>query len=83
MKIVSEPGPKNIHVHAMKDGQIAVIVDWSCAGNVGKFVQRYGDALVSLGEHDGASWPNLFSNGVTLMDSCQVRILKPGTVIEI
>lgn len=83
MKIFSQ----NIHVSDMKDGAIAEITSWSSGQGryLGIVVQRWGDDLIELGAPRRSGWPNLFKGNINKKDypECQVRILPPGTTLEI
>lgn len=68
----------SIPVKQMADGQIGVIV--SCPHNeyLGRVVQRYSGSLVCIGRECGHSWSSVSGN-----DDFRVRILPPGTLLEI
>lgn len=81
MKIVSQ---KDLDIPAddMKDGQIAVITEWKCSPEyIGRIVQRYGFILITLGKDAGQAFPSFFKD--CRDEAYRVRILGPGTVIEI
>lgn len=82
MRIVS-PISSGIRVYEMNDGDIAEIISWPSGleKHVGNIVQRSGNDLVRLGETKANSWLNFFANEDYSV--CQVRILPPGTRIEI
>lgn len=90
MKIVSHILPDK-HVSEMKDGEIAEITSWTALPDsvVGAIVQRYTDKLVRLGCSGDKSWPSAFSDGGyggisrDRCPECRVRILTPGTIIEV
>lgn len=79
MKIIEEP-KNDISIREMVDGQIGIITEFP--GNpkhVNEIVQRYGVALIVLGQNLGNSWPTAFVS----LPEARVRILPPGTKIEI
>lgn len=78
MKILNR---KNVSIHPseMKDGDIAVILQWGGFNYCGRIVQRYGDNLVALGLPKGQGWTNVN----TLTKDCQVSILEPGSQLEV
>jgi hypothetical protein len=84
MRILNET-TQEISVKDLKDGEIAIITEWSASGYVGQIVQRYGDHLVALGSSHGSSWSEFFNRDFSTrpLDSCKVRVLPKGTQIEI
>lgn len=82
VKIAQEPKDNTISVLDMKDGDIAIIVDWSSRDHLGKIVQRYKDNLITVGKHSGEGWSSFF---LTTDESPKrrVRILPKGTLLEI
>jgi hypothetical protein len=64
----------------MKDGQIGVISRWSTGDYIGVVVQRYGKHLVALNKPYKSGWQNLWPDQI---DGCMVRILPPGTKLEV
>lgn len=78
MKIIEEK-PGDIPASELKDGQIAVITEWdSLIAYSGRIIQRHGDTLVSLGMPSANRW-SVIPHG----DSYRVRVLAPGTKLEI
>jgi hypothetical protein len=76
----------SIRVLSMKDGEIAIITQWTHKEYEGTIVQRYQDGLVALGKPKLQSWPVLFIGTETLpttLDGCKVKILPPGTIITL
>ncbi len=67
----------------MQDGQLAVITLWMVPNYEGVVVQRWGDDLVQLGRIAGDSWPGIFANVGLHLERNRVRILPPGTKLEI
>jgi hypothetical protein len=63
----------------MQDGQIGIIVEWSSGMLHNRIVQAYDDDLISIGLPNGNSW----SNYKNLSDSCRVKLLKKGDLLEI
>lgn len=81
-KIVNVP-VSHVCLSKMEDGDIAEIVKWGINHiQIGKIVQRYKNNLIVIGSHSGAGWSDIFKPGVCL-DDCIVRILPPGTQIEL
>jgi len=74
--------PNGILVCDMNNGDIAVIVAWTRAEYIGYIVQRYGDALITLGKPEGQRWPDCFRPG-QLTPSCRVRILGKGEMLVV
>ena len=86
MKIISEPKDESISAYDMEDGQVAVIVKWNSIDNfaVGCIVKRYGKSMVDLKGGFDDSWPEFFTNkDPRYRDNFKVRLLKPGTVVEL
>ena len=73
-----------IHVSEMSDGDIAEIIHWSNTPRVhtGQIVQRYGDALVVLGQPSKNSFSDLFCGGGPFDERCRVELLRDGNSIE-
>lgn len=73
---------KEVSCLEMEDGDIAVILSWpkffDNYSPVGKIIQRFGSKLVVLGEGVGKHYPEIPKS-----KECLVRILTPGTLIEI
>lgn len=78
----SDLSPIGIPVHQMRDGQMAVIIQWdgdTCT--VGKVVQRYIDCLVVLGEYSGHSFDQICKSSGN--EKHRVQLLNDGDVIQI
>lgn len=69
--------PNDICVKDMKDGDIAVITNWSCGDYIGLVVQRYKDFLITVGSRSGNGWNEYFKHGSGSKNCC-VRLLEPG-----
>lgn len=67
----------------MKDGDVAEIVNWFRDEEMepGTIVQRYGDALIIIGERSGLCYPKLFTAEDTCLLTCRVTVLPPGSTI--
>lgn len=79
MKIYQEKKDDSIPVREMEDGQIGVIAEWSTQPMyVGVIIQRYNNYLVALGKPYVCSWYEITDN-----HGCRVRILQPGTLLEV
>lgn len=71
----------SIPVIGMKPGQVAVITKWPHDHSfIGAIVQRWHDHLVIIGGTNG--WSYLFRS-VDVFDTCYVRILQPGEILEV
>ena len=82
MKIISEPN-SSVPLQNMEDGQIAVITAWPDHEVEGRIVQKSGRSLILIGL-PLASHGLLFSSNLLDKDeSRRVRILNPGTMIEL
>ncbi len=76
----------SIPVMEMKDGDIAVIVNWSTDSYkyVDRIVQRHESTLLTVGANYGKAWGPVFSDGrESLPDTCRVRILEKGETLEV
>jgi hypothetical protein len=84
MKILKEP-IQEIPVKDLKDGEIAIITQWSVLHYIGLIVQRYSVDLVTLGSASSEGWTNLFSRDFStgIFAECKVRVLPKGTQIEL
>jgi len=80
MKLHLKEQDNTIPVYDLKDGQIAVIIDWDYQGYVGRIVQRYEDILVTLGRSNGSAFTTALTNR---NEKLRVRVLEPGTLLEI
>ncbi len=83
MSVTHEPQaqPQGIRVFALRDGQLAKIVEWSEDRHIGRIVQRYGDSLVTLGRDRDYSWPGLFRGDRS--EHGRVEILRDGDVLRV
>jgi len=76
--------PDSIPVTAMKDGDVAVIVQWDCGPYAGRIVQRYKDSLICLGAISGAGWGTYFAFRSNVDNTnCRVRILESGETLVV
>lgn len=66
-----------VEMNALKDGQIAVVIDKRYPSYCGKIVQRYRTYAVPIGQNSGNGWTGV--DGVTL----KVRILRDGERLTI
>lgn len=71
-----------IPVMDMEDGDVAVITAWIVEAYIGRVVQRYGDYLVAMGMPAASGWGKFFTN-VRAATGCRVRLLPPGTLLEV
>jgi len=61
-----------IPVHEMKDGEVGVIVEWSCKQYIGRIVQKYGEDLITLFRGHGSNFPTV----LVIRKSCnRVRLI--------
>lgn len=73
----------------MKDGDIAEVVKWyDSLVPVGTVIQRYGEAVVLIGEAKGKCYPLIFDLECDYLEYkylryIEVRILPKGTVITL
>ena len=75
--------PDIISVSNMPDGALGVLVECAtCPDSVGQIVQRYGSALVVLGERSGRCWGTICEN-TAVKSPFRVRLLKPGELIRV
>lgn len=72
----------DVCIQDMQDGQVAIITQWTNRDYIGRIVQRYNDALITIGGTWGDSFTGLFTGGKRNED-CKVRILPKGTQIEL
>lgn len=72
----------SVPVTEMKDGDLAVITEWPLKQCVGRVVQRFNDYLLTVGATSGHGWGQYFY-GASVNESCRVRILQPGELIEV
>lgn len=88
MKLITSI-PSSINISEMLDGDIGIITKWCSDGDhIGEIVQRFGNALVSLGRGVHAGWPGFFEDSCIIYKSgefekFQVFILPEGSQIEI
>jgi len=71
--------------HNMKDGEIAIITEWSVHKKyVGSIVTRFGKSLVRIGHPECEAWPLWFDINTTgLRADCRVELLPSGTELVI
>jgi hypothetical protein len=75
---------QGVSVAEMKDGQVAVVLDFLHQGEAtGKVVQRYKDVLIELGGGEGRAWDTLLSLSPVVLENYRVEILPPGTELVI
>lgn len=83
MKIIEEK-PTDQPVMQLKDGQIAIITQWNGSQSyIGRIVQRYDLSLVVLGAPYNESWIRFFSGSISGVENLRVRVLPPGTKLEL
>jgi hypothetical protein len=84
MRILKET-LQEIPIKDLKDGEIAIITEWSIPFYVGLIVQRYDVHLITLGSHSCKGWTEFFTRDFSTgqFDNCKVRVLPKGTQIEI
>lgn len=71
----------SIPVYDMEDGQIGIITKIKDMSEYnGKIVQRCGKYLIVIGAPWGDVWDSILKNR---QEECRVKILEPGTLIEI
>lgn len=78
VRLKTQYAPNTIPVRDMRDGQIGIVRECLVREYIGRIVQCYGSALVSIGLPAGKGWqpkPGL--------DSFRVEILKDGTDIVV
>ena len=79
LKLVNE-NKDSVPIAEMRDGDVAVIMEWGAPHHKGNIVQRHGKKLICLGMSEGHSWGNL----LTSLKSCsgnRVRILEAGETL--
>lgn len=71
-----------VPLHAMKDGDVAVIRRWNTMADehIGWIVQRFEDTLIPLGKHSGSAYTRIFDKPHT---NIEVEILTKGTTLEV
>jgi len=72
----------SVCVSEMKDGDVAVIVDWTCRSYIGRVVQRYGDYLITIGGRCSQGWGEYFKSE-NIGGSCEVRILEKDETLVV
>ena len=84
MKVIKSIS-NDIPISELMDGRLAIITRWEISpGCEGRIVQRYGNALVSIGMNCGNAWNIWFqSNPGRHDDVCRVKVLEPGTQLEV
>lgn len=80
LKLVDYDIDRSIPISKMKDGDVAIIVDWAIPGMCGKVVQKYKGSLVALGESSGNGWSNPFPD---LSEKNRVRVLEIGETLTV
>lgn len=81
MRVVNRNTPRIVTPSEMKDGEIGVIINWEDRTDYsGRVVQKYGKALITLGEGYFLSWTE--ADKIT-NPLCQIEILPKGTTLEI
>ena len=85
VRLTNTEYPDTIQIRKMKDGDIAVIVDWG-RGNpeyVNLVVQRFDEHLAILGLPSGSGWSGAWAIGSSRLTShdCRVRLLKSGETL--
>jgi hypothetical protein len=87
MKIYKESEPLDICISEMKDGDIGIITSWSHVTDLykGTIVQRYDQGIILLGRPSGESFASILAvqNLKENFKTHRVRLLQPGTLIEI
>lgn len=81
-KVISD-AERDICVNYMKDGDVAVITNWSFGEHVGEVVQRYDNKVIIIGSDKDNSFDAIFCNTPEQNKNCRVRILPKGTHIEL
>lgn len=78
-----------ISLSKMRDGDVAEVVKWyDSLVPVGTVIQRYGEAVVLIGEAKGKCYPLIFDLECDYLEYkylryIEVRILPKGTVITL
>ena len=81
MKLHKTKQDNTIPVYHLADGQIAIITEWDKDNvYVGRIIQRYEDILITLGKPNGAAFTTALK---ILNEKLRVRVLEPGTLLEI
>lgn len=76
----------DLWVGHMRDGDVAVITSWPFANYAGRVVQRYRNALLTLGSSHDYGWgDNVWSltDECNMSPTCRVHILPKGTLLRI
>ena len=76
----------DVWVGYMRDGDVAVITSWPFADYPGRVVQRYRNALLTLGSSYDYGWGDSVWSLIGdcgLSQRCRVRILPNGTLLRI
>lgn len=81
VRLVEKPVDKSVPLAEMKDGDMGIITNWTYDSAVGTIVQRYKDALISVGKVSGNSWSGIFPDNDSL--PCRIRILEKGETLII
>ena len=79
---LTQPADDSIQVRSLRDGQFAVIVEWSTnPAAMGDIVQRCG---LDLRNHRrGTVWPQLFNEACLSQPHYRVCVLSDGTTLTI
>ena len=82
MKLHKTKQDNTIAAYHLADGQIAMITEWDVGEEyyVGRIIQRYDDILITLGKPNGAAFTTALK---ILNEKLRVRVLEPGTLLEI
>ena len=72
-----------IQVSELKDGQIAIITNWSPSHHIGEVVQNVNDSLIVIGRDIDESFPDVIHSKPTDTPKLTVRVLNPGTVFTL
>lgn len=88
MAVVVESSKEHpdLWVGHMRDGDVAVITSWLVADYPGRVVQRYRNALLTLGSNYDYGWGDSVWSLIGdcgLSQGCRVRILPKGTLLRI
>lgn len=82
----------SVPVTVMRDGDVAIITNWSDRSYIGRMVHRVRDSLNTVGQGYGNSWPIdiPWDDGLTtgemgqlVWKDCLVRILSEGDEVTL
>ena len=83
VRVLSMP-KYSVHVTDMRDGDIAVITEWTGTNEyVGIVVQRHGNDLITVGGGLYQRWTGVFTGHLNPGGQYMVEILPSGTTLEI